>query len=112
MVISRLACAWATPIQGFKLTVAQSPMATRNASWVPKNYILLAQFATMTSLKGSLFFGRFLVDYTNISHILSVSQVHCKISCQNLYQTTFKLFSLCKYSLEDQLSAVKITMFD
>ena len=60
-------------MQGFKLTVAQSPMATRNAGWVPKNYILLAQFATMTSLKGSLFFSRFLEDYTNISHILSVS---------------------------------------
>ena len=43
-------------LQGFKLTVAQSPMATRNAGWVPKNYILLAQFATMTSLKRSLFF--------------------------------------------------------
>ena len=58
--------------QGFKLTVAQSPTATRTAGWVPKNYILLAQFATMTSLKGLLFFSRFLVDYTNISPILSV----------------------------------------
>ena len=43
-------------------------MATRNAGWVPKNYILLAQFVTMTSLKGLLFFSRFLVDYTNITY--------------------------------------------
>ena len=56
-----------TVIQGFKLTVAQSAMATRNAGWVRKIYVLLAQFVTVTSLKDHYF----LADYTHLykSHV-------------------------------------------
>ena len=51
-----------TVIRGFKLTVAQSAKATRNAGWVPKIYVVLAQFATVTSLKDHYF----LADYTHL----------------------------------------------
>ena len=47
-------------------------MATTNALWVPNNYALLVQFATMTLVNRSLFLVD-LVDYTNINHILSVT---------------------------------------
>ena len=91
---------------GFKLTVAQSPMATRNAGWVPKIYVLLAHFATMTSLKGSLFFIRFSRLHKYKSHTVSYPKFTAKFYVTTYIRQLLSCFVVVNtaWKIESQLS--------